>query len=136
MKKVRTVGCFLEHNGAFLILQRDPAKPYPYTWGLPAGKVDPGETDSQAMIRELAEEAGYQARPEELELLGYQLFRDEQHDVTFPTFRVVLDRPLQVNPRPGEHLDSRWVTGEECRALPNPIPGLLELLEQFGYIEK
>jgi len=36
---------------------------------LPAGKVQLGETDAHAMIREIKEETGYNAKEEELHFL-------------------------------------------------------------------
>ncbi|MEV7616111.1 methyltransferase, FxLD system [Streptomyces sp. NPDC089799] len=39
-------------------------------WELPAGKVEPGEAFEATAVRELAEEAGLQARPESVLLLG------------------------------------------------------------------
>ena len=63
---MRVVGCFLEYDGKFVLLLRHVHKADGGTWGLPAGKVEPGESDETAMLRELYEETGYKALPKEL----------------------------------------------------------------------
>jgi len=136
MKKLRTVGCFLELGGKFLLLHRHPDKPQGNTWGLPAGKVDPGETDLQALLREVWEETGYTISPDKLEFLGDQVFDFPHLHLNFPTYRVILDQPHEVAHRPGEHQAYKWVTPEECYAMPDLIEGLHDLLERVGYIQK
>jgi 8-oxo-dGTP diphosphatase len=45
-------------DGRFLLGQRAPGTFYPGYWEFPGGKVEPGETPRQALIRELREELG------------------------------------------------------------------------------
>jgi 8-oxo-dGTP pyrophosphatase MutT (NUDIX family) len=135
MRQLRTVGCFLEHDGKFLILHRHPNKSQGNTWGLPAGKVEPGESDPDAILREVREETGYQASIEQLEFLGDQQFHFSNLELTFPTFRIKLQRPFQVKHSAYEHQAFRWVTAEECYAMPDLIHGLHDLLERLGYIK-
>jgi len=56
-------------DGHVLLIQRgwDPHKGM---WALPGGHVDPGETSRNAAARELAEEAGVYATPDELTQIG------------------------------------------------------------------
>lgn len=56
-------------DGYVLLIERgwDPHKGQ---WALPGGHVDPGETSRAAAARELAEEAGVYAAPEELTQIG------------------------------------------------------------------
>ncbi|MCX5202454.1 NUDIX hydrolase [Streptomyces sp. NBC_00237] len=56
-------------DGRVLLIERgwDPHKGQ---WALPGGHVDPGETSRAAAARELAEEAGVYASPEELVQVG------------------------------------------------------------------
>ncbi|MFT7559888.1 MAG: ADP-ribose diphosphatase [Flavobacteriales bacterium] len=54
-----------EHE--FIMVQEYGIGVEAYEWGLPKGKVDPGETHIEAADRELKEEAGYGAR--QLDLL-------------------------------------------------------------------
>ncbi len=52
------VGCFLEHDGEIVLLHRQDHKPQGNTWGTPGGKVNPGESLSDACVREVFEESG------------------------------------------------------------------------------
>jgi len=56
-------------DGQLLLIQRR-WEPYPFSWALPGGHVDAGETSRQAAARELAEEADIFALPEELVQIG------------------------------------------------------------------
>lgn len=49
-------------DGSFLLGQRAPGTFYPGYWEFPGGKVESGESPRQALIRELGEELGIQAR--------------------------------------------------------------------------
>ncbi|MFI9213268.1 NUDIX domain-containing protein [Streptomyces sp. NPDC053253] len=56
-------------DGYVLLIERG-WDPFKGQWALPGGHVDPGETSRAAAARELAEEAGVYAAPEELDQLG------------------------------------------------------------------
>ena len=50
------VAIFLKPDGTFLLSSRPEGKPYPGYWEFPGGKIEPGETVFDAMVRELIEE--------------------------------------------------------------------------------
>ena len=52
------VGVLVRPDGAVLLADRPAGKPYAGYWEFPGGKIEPGETVSQALVRELAEELG------------------------------------------------------------------------------
>jgi 8-oxo-dGTP pyrophosphatase MutT (NUDIX family) len=134
---IRVIGCFMEYGGTFLILQRHPNKKQPLTWGLPAGKVDEGEDDIKSAIREIYEETGYSAQPEELELIGeYPPFDFGDYQVIFPTYRIKLKKQFDAKLQPSEHVAFKWVTPQQCYAMPDLIGGFHELLQLTGHIKK
>ncbi len=50
------VGVLLRADGAVLLADRPPGKPYAGYWEFPGGKIEPGESVEQALARELDEE--------------------------------------------------------------------------------
>lgn len=131
---MRVVGCLLEYQGEFVILLRRAHKPQGNTWGLPSGKIEDGERDEDAVLRELEEETGYQATKSELEHIGtYDFERDGTMDNQYVLFRVTLDTPHLVRLEEHAHADHKWVTAEQCVAMPDLIPGLYRLMGLIGY---
>jgi 8-oxo-dGTP diphosphatase len=51
----------LRPDGSFLLGRRPAGKPYAGYWEFPGGKIEPGETAAQALVRELHEELGIEA---------------------------------------------------------------------------
>jgi 8-oxo-dGTP diphosphatase len=132
---MRIAGCFLEYEGKFLILYRHSHKPDGDTWGLAGGKVEDGESDKTAVLRELEEETGYKAEASELEHLGdYDFVSSTNRPYTYCAYRVQLRDPHDVQLEESAHAEYRWVTAAECDALTDLIPGFHSLLRLTKYI--
>lgn len=52
------VGVLIGPDGGFLLTSRPPGKVYEGYWEFPGGKLEPGESVTQALARELHEELG------------------------------------------------------------------------------
>ncbi len=59
------VGVLLRGDGAVLLADRPPGKPYAGHWEFPGGKIEPGERVDEALARELREELDLRAGPSE-----------------------------------------------------------------------
>jgi 8-oxo-dGTP diphosphatase len=63
MEKRVVVGGALLHEGRVLAARRSAPPELAGRWEFPGGKAEPGETQEQALVRELREELGVEARP-------------------------------------------------------------------------
>ncbi len=92
-----------------LVAQRDRPPELAGRWELPGGKVAPGETEPEALARELAEELGLEAGDV---AVGDRLGGDiALNDTT--TLRAYRVRLIRGEPRPHDHRALRWVTAAE-----------------------
>jgi 8-oxo-dGTP diphosphatase len=55
---IRVVAAVLERDGRYLVTQRRPTAVLPLLWEFPGGKVEAGETDAQALKREVMHRLG------------------------------------------------------------------------------
>jgi 8-oxo-dGTP diphosphatase len=55
---IRVVAAVIEHEGRYLITQRRPNAVLPLLWEFPGGKVEEGETDAAALLREVRHRLG------------------------------------------------------------------------------
>lgn len=58
VKRFRVVAALIRKKGEVLLTQRWPSKHLGLIWEFPGGKVEEGESDQEALIRELKEELG------------------------------------------------------------------------------
>ncbi len=63
---IRCVGAVVHDATGRLLLIRRATDPGRGQWSLPGGRVEPGETDAEAVIRELREETGLEVVPGKL----------------------------------------------------------------------
>lgn len=92
----------------FMICQRPPHKARGLLWEFVGGKVEPGETKPQALIRECREELA-------VELSVGDLFMDVLHEYPDLTVHLTLFHASIAHGEPQklEHNNIRWITVSE-----------------------
>jgi len=111
------VGCYVMHHDRFLLLKRQHHKPSGGHWGLPAGKCEPHETTTAAMLRELQEETGIIASLAEISHVATVFVRNEGRDFIYHMFVLNMETEPAVRLSPEEHLEYRFVSREESETL-------------------
>jgi 8-oxo-dGTP diphosphatase len=106
--KIRVVGAMIEREGQYLITQRPPRATLPLLWEFPGGKVEPGETDPEALARELREEMGIAVEVGERVIHVEHAY--EGYDIDFCVYRCALHGGAIQHLRVHDH---RWVRPEE-----------------------
>lgn len=129
----KVAACFLEYEGRFLIFQRSSEAHQAGKWGLPAGKVEPGEAEKDAVIREVREETGFLVPSEKLEFLQEIVFDFSEKVTDFFVYRANLESKINVVFDPREHQAYAWTTGKEFHARNDLMDGVRDTLEKTGY---
>jgi 8-oxo-dGTP diphosphatase len=108
-RKIRVVGAMIERDdGRYLITQRPPNATLPLLWEFPGGRVEPGETDEEALARELREEMGIEVS------VGDRIIHVEHayasYDIDFCVYRCAHEAGRIQHRRVHDH---RWVRPHE-----------------------
>ncbi len=102
------VAAVVERDGRYLITQRRPSAVLPLLWEFPGGRVETGESDKDALRREVLERLGVEASVGQL--ISYVCHPYEHYTVELYLYECKLEteslRALAVN-------DFRWVKSAE-----------------------
>ncbi len=129
--EVRVAAAYIEIDGKLLLLQSSEHKTYAKCWGLPAGKLEEGESAEAALRRELFEETGICLDPS-LEIPDAFDFYVRKSNISyaFHVFRIDIRQVPRVV-LSDEHMAYRWVPLNEVKTLPL-IDAAHEVLEACG----
>jgi len=102
------VAALIWDNDKFMICQRPANKARPLLWEFVGGKVEPGETKEQALIRECKEEL-------DITLKVGDVFTKAVHEYPDITIRLIVFNAKMAEGVPIliEHNDLKWITPDE-----------------------
>ena len=105
---VEVVAALIWEKDKFMICQRPANKARALLWEFVGGKVEPGETKEQALIRECMEELA-------VTLSVGEVFMDVVHEYPDITVHLTLFNATIAEgiPRKLEHNDIKWITVSE-----------------------
>jgi len=126
-RRVPCVGAIITGGGRILLIRRGH-EPEAGRWSLPGGRIEAGETDQQALVREVREETG-------LEVAPGRLIGAVDRPAAGGRVLVISDYAATVTGgvlRAGDDADdARWFSVRELDSLPLST-GLKEALRDWG----
>lgn len=112
-----TACALLDADNRVLIGQRPPGKAMAGLWEFPGGKVEPGETPEDAIIREMAEELGVIVTKSCFAPLTFASFDYPEFHLLMPLY---VCRRWEGTPVAREHSALKWVRANRLRDYPMP----------------
>lgn len=121
----------VDADGRVLLSERPAGKQLAGLWEFPGGKIEPGESPEDTLVRELAEELGILTKPACLAPLTFASHRYETFHLLMPLY---VCRRFEGIPIGREGQKIKWVRPRDMRNYPMPpadeplIPFLVDLL--------
>lgn len=107
-RTIRVVAAVVERDGCYLITQRRPGAVLPNLWEFPGGRVEAGETDAQALEREVLHRLG--GRVTVGPLISYVCHPYDHYSVELYLYACdLVDDHVEAR----AVADARWVTSDE-----------------------
>lgn len=111
-KIINVVAAAIEKDGKIFCAQRPKGKSLGGFWEFPGGKLEEGESEEQALLREIQEE--FNAEIEIIEFINEASYEYDFGTVTMKTFLCkLLSDQLDLL----EHQDSLWLSPNELSSL-------------------
>ncbi|WP_112720245.1 8-oxo-dGTP diphosphatase MutT [Hyphomicrobiales bacterium] len=132
-KKILLVAAcaLIDSDGRILLAQRPEGKSLAGLWEFPGGKVEPGETPEECLVRELEEELGIKTK---VACLAPLTFASHSYDTFHLLMPLYVCRRYEGIPQSREGQALKWVKPMQLRDYPMPpadeplIPMLQDLL--------
>lgn len=106
------VGAAIVDEGRVLACERSEPAEVAGRWEFPGGKVEPGETEEEALIRECEEELGV------IVAIGVRVGEDVMLGHGRAVLRVYTATLVDGTPQPLEHAELRWLSASELGSVP------------------
>jgi 8-oxo-dGTP diphosphatase len=124
------VGAVVTDGQGRLLMIKRGREPGAGLWSIPGGRIEPGETDAEALVREMLEETGLTVQVGRL--LGQ--VRRPGLNGTVIDIRDYTATVIAGTLRPGDDAaDARWVAAGEMNSL-EITDGLIEALTDWGVL--
>jgi len=117
----------IRRSDLLLLIQRSPTVKAPLSWCFPGGHIEDGETEADALVREMREELNLTVRP------GEYLLTQTKHDgrlILHCWSATILDGEPASNP--AEIAAFAWLTPGEIRSKSGLLPGTTDILDALG----
>lgn len=121
------VAAIISRGSYILLIRRSATVAAPLTWAYPGGAVEDGETEADALAREMHEELGVDATP----LRRCWTWTRETPPLTLHVWEADIGEQT-LRPDPKEVADYRWLSASEIRAWPDTLPSCVALLDALG----
>lgn len=110
---VRGVIGVIRRGERFLLIRRAAHLRAGGVWCFPGGHIEPGESEADALIREMNEELGARIRP----LRRFHVLRKHAGRLVLACWSARLTRG-RLRPNPDEVADLRWMTPGQLHGMP------------------
>ncbi|HEY8270769.1 MAG TPA: 8-oxo-dGTP diphosphatase MutT [Pseudobdellovibrionaceae bacterium] len=107
---IPVVAGFLKKDGKILVGQRPENNSLPGQWEFPGGKIEPGETPEQALVRELQEELGIDVEVGDLKLACTHSYGEVGILILF--YEILF---WKGQPKAQHHMMLEWIHPEELK---------------------
>jgi 8-oxo-dGTP diphosphatase len=124
------VGAIAIDDGRLLVVRRRN-EPGMGSWSVPGGRVEPGETVQEAVVRELAEETGVEGVVMGLVGVAERIGDDHHFVILDYTVEVLAPAPPEAG---SDAAEARWVALSDVAEL-DLVDGLAEFLHEHGIID-
>jgi 8-oxo-dGTP pyrophosphatase MutT (NUDIX family) len=122
----RGVVAVIRDGERFLVIRRSQLVRAPGMYCFPGGGIEPGETEEQALCRELVEELAVCGRP--LRRLWESVTPWQVHLAWWLAEIAAAD---SIVPQPAEVQSHHWLTAAEIRSLPQLLASNVEFLDAW-----
>lgn len=112
MKHIEVVAAVIEKDDKVFCCQKGNKGECAYKWEFPGGKMEPGETHKQALIREIKEELDCL-----IKVNNYLTTINHQYNTFHLTMHVYLCALIDKEPILSEHIDSKWCSKDKLKDL-------------------